>query len=211
MASASSQAVLWQAVLDPQPPFAPRKATTRPSRLAGLTGERAAYAFAELAGRQRRNEIVADAAAHQLAIEQHVIDVADDDDPGAGVADIGECFEFGEDAGAGLGGLDDDEVGSWRPGIGGDRRLNATLANGRVERGEAAAGKQLGRRFGRGGILAEDMHAAARRCISARRGSAAPVGFAGQRFHAAHLSACVLIEGLAVPAACGEAFARLCA
>ena len=35
---------------------------------------------------QRRDQILADAAAHQVAIELHVVDVADHDDLGAGVA-----------------------------------------------------------------------------------------------------------------------------
>ena len=44
----------------------------------------------------RRDQIFADAAAHQLAIEQHVVDAADDDDAGAGVADLGQLIEAGE-------------------------------------------------------------------------------------------------------------------
>ena len=43
----------------------------------------------------RDDEILADAAPHQLAVELDVVDVADDDDLGAGVADLGEAVELG--------------------------------------------------------------------------------------------------------------------
>ena len=44
-------------------------------------------------GGDRRDQVVADAAPDQLAIEQHVVVAADDDDPRAGVADIGQRVE----------------------------------------------------------------------------------------------------------------------
>ena len=43
----------------------------------------------------RRDQVFADAAAHQLAVEHDVVDVADHDDVGAGVADLGELVEAG--------------------------------------------------------------------------------------------------------------------
>ena len=47
-------------------------------------------------GVDRRDEILADAALQQLAIEEHVVDVADDDDLGAGVAALGQPVELAE-------------------------------------------------------------------------------------------------------------------
>ena len=42
-----------------------------------------------------RHQVFADAAVGQTAVEFDVVDVADDDDLGAGVADVGEAIEFG--------------------------------------------------------------------------------------------------------------------
>ena len=46
-------------------------------------------------GADRRDQVVADAAPRQLAIERDVVDAADDDHPRAGVADFGELIEPG--------------------------------------------------------------------------------------------------------------------
>ena len=43
----------------------------------------------------RRDEIFADAALGEAAVELDVVDVADDDDLGAGVADLGQAVELG--------------------------------------------------------------------------------------------------------------------
>ena len=48
----------------------------------------------------RRDQVVADAAAHQFAIERDVVDAADHDDAGAGVADVGKLVEPGENVAA---------------------------------------------------------------------------------------------------------------
>ncbi len=46
-----------------------------------------------------RDDIFADAPAHELAIEQHVVDMADDDHLGAGIAKLGETVEIAEHVG----------------------------------------------------------------------------------------------------------------
>ena len=51
----------------------------------------------------RRDDVVADAAAHQFAIERDVVDAADHDHAGAGVADGGELVEAGENIAAAVG------------------------------------------------------------------------------------------------------------
>ncbi len=59
--------------------------------------EQSAHRAHDLQGADRRDQIVADAAPDQLAIERDVVHAADDDDAGAGVAIIGELIETGED------------------------------------------------------------------------------------------------------------------
>ena len=46
----------------------------------------------------RRDQVLADAAVDQPAVELDVVDVADDDDLGAGVADLGQAVELGVEA-----------------------------------------------------------------------------------------------------------------
>ena len=65
----------------------------------------------------RRDDVVADAAAHQLAIERDVVDAADHHDAGAGVADGRKLVEAGQDVGAGVG-LQHDHVRRRRAAIG---------------------------------------------------------------------------------------------
>ena len=60
-------------------------------------------------GGDRRDYVVADAAAHQFAIERDVVDLADHDDAGSGVAHGGEMVEAGQDVVAAFG-LQDDHV-----------------------------------------------------------------------------------------------------
>ena len=50
----------------------------------------------------RRDDVVADAAAHQFAIERDVVDAADHDDAGSGVADGRELIEAGRGCRCGL-------------------------------------------------------------------------------------------------------------
>ena len=50
--------------------------------------------FDQMQRMNRRDQIFADAAAHQLAIELHVVDAADDEDLGGGIADFGQAVDF---------------------------------------------------------------------------------------------------------------------
>ena len=59
----------------------------------------------------RRDQIFADAAADEFAIEVDVVDMADDDDLGAGVADFGEAVELGIELVARQLRFDDDQIG----------------------------------------------------------------------------------------------------
>ena len=68
----------------------------------------------------RRHDIFADAAAQELAVEQHVVDVTDGDDLGARIADLGKALEIGEHRRPVEQGLDDDQVR--RRGVRGRRR-----------------------------------------------------------------------------------------
>ena len=67
-------------------------------RLGVRRGEQSADRAHDVDGADRRDQVVADAAPDQLAIEHDVVGAADHDDAGAGVADLGELVEAGEDA-----------------------------------------------------------------------------------------------------------------
>ena len=58
-----------------------------------------------------RHQVFADAALDEAAIELDVVDVTDDDDLGAGVADLRQPVEFGLEPVARQLALDDDQVG----------------------------------------------------------------------------------------------------
>ena len=72
----------------------------------------------------RRHDIFADPPAQELAVEQHVVDVADGDDLGARVADLGETVEIAEHLLPVEQGLDDDQIGRGGVAVEGDRRLH---------------------------------------------------------------------------------------
>ena len=81
-------------VLEPTPPLAPTKAKMRPSGLRLGIAIEPGDRFDDLQLVQRRHQIFADALAHQLAIENDVVEMADDDDLGGGVADLGQLIEL---------------------------------------------------------------------------------------------------------------------
>ena len=94
--SAMHQPTLCASVDEPAPPRAPTKAMTRPiGRGAGIE-IKAGDHFDQLQRRQRRHQIFASAAAHQFAIELHVIDAADHDHLGGRIADLGQAVELVE-------------------------------------------------------------------------------------------------------------------
>ena len=111
----------------------------------------------------RRDQIVADAAPHQLAVEHDVVDAADHDDARAGVADLGQLVEAAEHLVAAAVGLDDDDVRRRRAAIGFDRGGDAAHLDLEMRLGHAAI--LAGRLHGGGGLdgLAERLDRDARR------------------------------------------------
>ena len=67
-------------------------------------------ALDQLQRRDRRDQILADAALQQLAVEHDVVGMADHDHLGARVAALGEPVELGQHLRARQAGLDDDQV-----------------------------------------------------------------------------------------------------
>ena len=67
-------------------------------RLGVGRGEQAADRAHHVDRADRRDQVVADAAPDQLAVEHDVVGPADHDDAGAGVAELGERIEAGQDA-----------------------------------------------------------------------------------------------------------------
>ena len=90
-------------------------------RLGVRRREQAADRAHDVDGADRRDQIVADAAPRQLAVERHVVDAADDDDARAGVADFGELIEAGENIVGAIFRFEDDDVRRRRTAIGFDR------------------------------------------------------------------------------------------
>jgi hypothetical protein len=121
-----AKAVLWQTVLEPEPPLAPTKAMTRPigGRLrVAIDGRDGLHDLRRLDGGQ---DIFADAAAQELAIEQHVVDLANGDDLAAGIADLCEPVEVAKHVIPVEQGFDDDQVRSGGVLVEGDGRLHAS-------------------------------------------------------------------------------------
>ena len=110
----------------------------------------------------RRDHVVADAAAHQFAIERDVVDAADHDDAGSGIAHGGELVEAGQDIVAAFG-FQDDHVRRRRGAIGLDGGCHAAHLN--LEMGLAEAAVFARRLHGGGGFhgLAKGLHRHARR------------------------------------------------
>ena len=111
----------------------------------------------------RREEIIAHAAAHQLAIVHYVINPADHHDPTAGVADFGQRIKPVEYVLAAALRLDDDDIGRRRIRIGLDRGGDAAHLDLQMGLGQAAV---LAGGLHRGGgldRLAECLHRYARR------------------------------------------------
>src|SRR5262249_53853832 len=88
-----------------------------PHSLGFRRGEQVADRAHHVERGDRPDQIVADAAAHQLAIQRDVVDAADYHDAGAGVADRSELVEPGQDVVAAFG-LEDDDIRGRRRAIG---------------------------------------------------------------------------------------------
>ena len=146
----------------PTPPLAPTIGDDAADRLGFRRREQAADRAHDVERVDRRDDVVADAAAHQFAIQRDVVDAADHDDAGAGVANGRKLVEPGQDIVAALG-FQDDHVRRGRGAIGFDGGGHAAHLD--LEMGLAEAAVLAGRLHGGGGFhrLAEGLHRYARR------------------------------------------------
>jgi hypothetical protein len=100
--------------------------------------EQSAYRADNVDGRDRRNQIVADAAPDQLAVEHDVVVAANDDDAGARVADIGELVEARQNAVAVIFRFENHDVRGRRCAVGLKRRRDAAHLHAQMRLGETA-------------------------------------------------------------------------
>ena len=124
--------------------------------------EQAADRAHDVDGADRGDDVVADATAHQFAIQRDVVDAPDHDHAGSGIADGGELIEAEEDVVAAFGLQDDDVRGRGRA-VGLDGSGHAAHLDLEVGLAEAAVfARRLhgGRGFHR---LAESLHRHPRR------------------------------------------------
>ena len=96
-----------------------------PERLGAGHAEQLGYRLDEVDDAERRHQIFADSARHQLPVENDVVELAENDDLGAGVAIFGELVELREQRVAVGGRLEHDDVGRRRAAVGFDRRRRA--------------------------------------------------------------------------------------
>jgi hypothetical protein len=73
--------------------------------------EQAAHRAHDLQRADWRDQVIADAAPHQLAIQRDVVHAPDDDDARAGIADLGQLIEAAEDIVAAAFRFQHDDVG----------------------------------------------------------------------------------------------------
>ena len=160
---AIAQATLCAIVEAPTPPLAPIDRDDAADRLGVRRREQPADRAHDVERADRRDQIVADAAAGELAIEQNVVDAADHDHARAGVADLGELIEAAEDVVAAALGLDDDDVRRRRAAIGFDGGGDAAHLDLEMRLGQPAI--LAGGLHGGGGLdgLAKRLHRNARR------------------------------------------------
>ncbi len=125
--------------------------------------EQPAHRAHDVDGADRGDQIVADAAPRQLAVKRHVVDAADHDHPGAGVADFGELVEAVQDFVGMVFRLEQDDVRRRRGAIGLDRGGDAAHLDFHMRLAETAV--FAGRLYGGGGFnrLAEGLHRDSRR------------------------------------------------
>ena len=107
---AIAQAILCDTVDAPTPPLAPTTARMRPTGLASGAENSPQTSAHDVERPDRRDQIIADAAADEFAVEQDVVVTADDDHAGPRVADLGEGIEAREDVGGTLFEFQDDHV-----------------------------------------------------------------------------------------------------
>ena len=94
----------------PDPAFCPDHGDDAPDRLGIGRGKQPADRPHDVDRADRQHQVVADPAAHQLAIEDDVVMAPDDDHARARVADLGERIEAAEEVVSAALGLDHDDV-----------------------------------------------------------------------------------------------------
>ena len=192
-----AKAVLWQTVLEPEPPFAPTKAMVWPIGPRSRVAVEARQGLDDLEHADGGDQILADAAAQELAIEHDVVEMADDHDFGGGVAKPGQAIEFREHGGAVEQGFDDDEIGRGGVAIEGASPVDAPHLHAHARPGKPPVLRRLLDRGGRVLILAKglDVHArdgteprgterlafAIRNVLAGRRGTQRKCGIADHR------------------------------
>ena len=146
----------------PTPPLAPTTAMIRPTALGFRRREQTAYRTHHVERIDRRNYVVADAAAHQFPIKRDVVDTANYNDAGSGIAYGCELIEACKNVTAALG-FQDDHVRSRRGTISLDGGCHAAHLD--FEMSLAKAAVFAGRLHGRCGFhrLAKGLHGHARR------------------------------------------------
>ena len=95
-ARAIAQAVLWQTVLEPDAALGADEGDDLADRIGLRVGVDVRDALDDLHHLDRRDDIFAHAAAQQLAVEHDVVDMADDDHLGAGIAAFGKPVELAQ-------------------------------------------------------------------------------------------------------------------
>ena len=118
---AIAQATLCATVEAPTPPLAPMTAMMRPRLRVGRRDIELRQRAQHVERAERRDQIFADAAADQVAIELDVVDMADDDDLGAGVAAFRQRIEMADQRRRIGDGFQHDDVGRRRGAEGLDR------------------------------------------------------------------------------------------
>jgi hypothetical protein len=132
-------------------------------RLGIRRGEQPANRTHDVDGSDGRDQVVADAAPRQFAIQRDVVDAADHDHARAGVADFSQLIEPGKNFIGAVFRLDEDDVRRRRTAIGLDRGGAAAHLDFDMRLGQPAV--LASRLNGRGGFhrLAEGLHRHARR------------------------------------------------
>ena len=160
--SDSAQAVLWQMVDEPTPPLAPMKAIDVADRLGLRIVVEIGDRLHELQRRDRLDQVLADAALQQIAIEHDVVGVPDHDDLGAGIAALGQPIELGDNLLARQTALDDDQVRRRVLLVVRHRRLDAAHVHADVRLGEPAVLRRDLQDLRHGDVLAEGLDRDAR-------------------------------------------------
>ena len=135
---ATAQATLCAMVEAPAPPLAEMKPTVRPIGAAPSAAKSSVIAETIACALGGQHDVFGDARADQLAIEHDVVDVAEDDQPGRRVADLGEALERAGNFVGRQRGLDDDQVRRRVGLVGLDRAVEAAIVRRQRDLGHAA-------------------------------------------------------------------------